>query len=118
MGPTKLFRAAMLREHDITFPEGWRWMEDQLFTMRAYLAAKVISILGDEPCYFFNKREDEGHISAELVDPASHVAHLREILDEIDKGLPEGFLRSRFTGRFYRTEILARLNGDPGPAQR
>jgi hypothetical protein len=87
-------------------------MEDQLFTLRAYLAADVISILGDEPCYFFNKREDEGHISAELVDPASHVAHLREILDEIDKGLPEGFLRSRFTGRFYRTEILARLNGE------
>ena len=36
----------------------------------------MISVLGDEPCYFFNKREDEGHISAELVDPASHVAHL------------------------------------------
>ena len=70
MGPTKLFRTALLREHEITFPEGWRQMEDQLFTLRAYLAASVISILGDEPCYYFNKREDEGHISAELVDPA------------------------------------------------
>ena len=76
MGPTKLFRTALLREHEITFPEGWRQMEDQLFTLRAYLAARVISVLGDEPCYFFNKREDEGHISAELIEPASHVEHL------------------------------------------
>ena len=74
MGPTKLFRTALLREHDITFPEGWRQMEDQLFTLRAYLAAKVISVLADEPCYYFNKREDEAHISAELVEPASHVS--------------------------------------------
>ena len=39
-GPTKLFRTALLREHEITFPEGWRQMEDQLFTLRAYLAAR------------------------------------------------------------------------------
>src|SRR5215207_4102017 len=111
MGPTKLFRAALLRDHDISFPEGWRQIEDQLFVLRAYLAARVISILGDEPCYFFNKREDEGHISAELVDPASHVDHLGEILNEIEQGLPEGALRARFIGRFYRTEVLGRLAG-------
>lgn len=109
MGPTKLFRAALLREHEITFPEGWRQMEDQLFTLRAYLAARVISILGDEPCYFFNKREDEGHISAELVDPASHVAHLREILDEIDKGVQDPELRRRLIARFYRVEVLTQI---------
>ena len=112
MGPTKLFRAALLREHDITFPEGWRQMEDQLFTLRAYLAARVISILGDEPCYFFNKREDEGHISAELIEPASHVAHLGQILDAVDSGVPEPALRRRLTARFYRTEVLARLAGE------
>ena len=86
-------------------------MEDQLFTLRAYLAAKVISILGDEPCYYFNKREDEGHISAELADPASHVAHLREILDEIDRGVADEGLRRRLTARFYRAEVLSRLTG-------
>ena len=111
LGPTKLFRTALLRDHEISFPEGWRQMEDQLFTLRAYLAANVISILGDEPCYFFNKREDEGHISSELVDPAAHVAHLGEILDELDAGVPNEGLRRRFAGRFYRTEVLARLTG-------
>ena len=109
LGPTKLFRAALLREREISFPEGWRQMEDQLFTLRAYLAAGVISILGDEPCYFFNKREDEGHISAELVDPASHVEHLGEILDEVDAGVPDPALRRRLISRFYRTEVLARI---------
>lgn len=111
MGPTKLFRLALLREHEITFPEGWRQMEDQLFTLRAYLGARVISILGDQPCYYFNKREDEGHISAELADPASHVAHLREILDEVDRGVADEGLRRRLTARFYRAEVLSRLTG-------
>lgn len=110
LGPTKLFRAAMLREHDITFPEGWRWMEDQLFTMRAYLAARVISILGDEPCYFFNRRDDEGHISSELLDPDEHADHLGEVLDEVD-AIPDATLRHRLMSRFYRLEVLARLTG-------
>lgn len=111
LGPTKLFRGSLLREREISFPEGWRQMEDQLFTLRAYLAAEVISILGDEPCYFFNKREDEGHISAELVDPVSHVGHLGEILDEVESGVADAALRRRFVSRFYRTEVLARLAG-------
>lgn len=111
MGPTKLFRATLLRDHEITFPEGWRQMEDQLFTLRAYLAAKVISVLGDEPCYFFNKREDEGHISAERVDPSSHVAHLHEILDEVERGVADEALRLRFIARFYRVEVLSRITG-------
>jgi hypothetical protein len=110
MGPTKLFRTAFLREHEIAFPEGWRQMEDQLFTLQAYLAARVISILGDEPCYFFNKREDEGHISAELVEPAAHAEHLREILDEVD-GVSDPALRARLQARFYRLEVLGRLTG-------
>jgi glycosyltransferase involved in cell wall biosynthesis len=111
LGPTKLFRTALLRQREIAFPEGWRQMEDQLFTLRAYLAARVISILGDEPCYFFNKREDEGHISAELVDPSRHVAHLREILDAVDASVADPDLRRRLHARFYRTEMLARLTG-------
>jgi hypothetical protein len=111
MGPTKLFRTAFLRRADITFPEGWRQMEDQLFTLRAYLAARVISILGEEPCYFFNKREDEAHISAELVEPAAHVQHLHQILDEVDAGVRDAQLRRRLASRFYRTEVLARLAG-------
>lgn len=112
MGATKLFRTALLREHDITFPEGWRQMEDQLFTLRAYLAAKVISVLGDEPCYYFNKREDEAHISAEEVEPASHVNHLKQILDVVDAGVSGPTLHRRLTARFYRTEVLARLTGE------
>ena len=110
MGPTKLFRTSLLRDNEIAFPEGWRQMEDQLFTLRAYLAADVISILGDEPCYFFNKREDEGHISAELVDPPSHAEHLREILDEV-AGVEDPALRARLEVRFYRLEVLGRLTG-------
>jgi poly(ribitol-phosphate) beta-N-acetylglucosaminyltransferase len=110
-GPTKLFRLALLREHEIRFPEGWRQMEDQYFTVRAYLAAGVISVLADEPIYFFNRREAGGNISLELLDPDLHVAHLGEILDLVIARTPPGDLRTRLLRKFYRMEILARLSG-------
>ncbi|HEU4571828.1 MAG TPA: glycosyltransferase family 2 protein, partial [Candidatus Limnocylindrales bacterium] len=110
LGPTKLFRTALLRRHAIRFPEGWRHMEDQLFTIHAYLRARSFSILGDAPCYWFNVREDGSNISHERVDPAVHMAHLGEIVDLVERAAPPGELRDRIVRRFYRAEALARLN--------
>jgi glycosyltransferase involved in cell wall biosynthesis len=112
-GPTKLFRTAFLRENAICFPEGWRQMEDQFFTLRAYLAAGVISVLADEPCYFFNRREGDENISLESIDPDLHVRHLGEIFDLVDDGTKPGKLRTRLRRRFYQTEIIARLSEAP-----
>jgi len=109
----KLFRTAFLREHDITFPEGWRQMEDQLFTLRAYLRAGVISVYADEPCYYFHRRDDEQHISAELPEAAQHVERLGVILETVAREPDLGKLRSRLLAKFYRGEALSRLL-DPG----
>lgn len=108
--PAKLFRTAMLREHGIVFPEGWRWLEDQLFVLRAYLAARTISVFADEPCYFFVRRDDGGHLSSEDLDPESHVAHLREVFDVIEAETSSGALRDSLLRRFYRANILSRLD--------
>ena len=56
--PHKMFRRAFLDEHGLRFPEGRRRLEDQLFVVKAYFAARVISILADEPCYFYLRRDD------------------------------------------------------------
>ncbi|HET7026334.1 MAG TPA: glycosyltransferase family 2 protein [Candidatus Limnocylindrales bacterium] len=109
LGPTKLFRTALLRRHRIRFAEGWRRMEDQYFTIHALLRARSFSILGDAPCYFFNQRSDGTNISQERVDPVAHLAHLGEIVDLVERETEPGELRDRIVRRFYRAEALARL---------
>ncbi|SUM34958.1 glycosyltransferase [Staphylococcus gallinarum] len=42
LSPTKFYRTALLRTHDIYFPEHIRSAEDQIFTMQAYVNAQKI----------------------------------------------------------------------------
>jgi hypothetical protein len=100
----------MLRERGITFPEGWRWLEDQVFVLRAYLAARNVSIFADAPCYFFVRRDEGGHLSAEVLEPEPHVAHLGEAFDVIEAATAPGPLREKLLRRFYRANILSRLD--------
>lgn len=108
--PSKLFRTALLRRNGIEFREGWRWLEDQLFVLQAYLASATISVFADEPCYFFVRRDEGGHLSSEDLDPEIHVAHLGEVFDVIEAATPPGALRARLIRRFYRANILVRLD--------
>lgn len=106
-GPAKLFRVATLRDAGITFPEGWRWMEDQLFVLRAYFAARNISVFADAPCYFFARREEGGHLSGEQLDPDARASHLGDVFDLIEAQAPPGPLRDQLIRRFYRANILS-----------
>ena len=108
--PAKLFRTSMLRQHGITFAEGWRWMEDQLFVLQSYLAARNVSIYADAPCYFFVKREEGGHLSAETLAPEPHVEHLGEVFDVIEATTEPGPFRERLVRRFYRANLVTRLD--------
>lgn len=80
---SKMFRAAFIRENGIAFPEGLRLTEDQYFVVLAYLRAKVVSVLADEPCYFYCGRDDGGNLSSEPLRPAEYCGNLRRILDMI-----------------------------------
>lgn len=83
--PHKLFRTAFLREHGIRFPEGRVRLEDHLFVMQAYLAARVISILASYPCYYWTVRQDKPSASAGLIDPEPYFFHLRRVLDVVEE---------------------------------
>ena len=61
--PHKLFRKALLDEHNIRFPEGRRRLEDHVFTMHAYFHAQRISVMAGYPCYHWVLRESEGNAS-------------------------------------------------------
>ena len=107
--PHKMFRTAFLREHGIEFPEGRRRLEDQLFMVRAYLAALTVSILADTVCYLYARRDDGGNAGNSKAEPAAYFGNLREVLDAVVDGTEPGPFRTELLGRFYRTGMIDRL---------
>jgi len=108
--PHKMFRRAFLLERGLEFPEGKRRLEDQLFVVKAYFAARVISILADEPCYFYLQRTDRRNAGATPLDPDAYFGNLREVLEVVIANTEPGERRARLIGRFCRTELVGRLS--------
>ncbi|MFE6280937.1 glycosyltransferase [Streptomyces sp. NPDC057877] len=104
--PHKMFRRAFLLEHGIEFPEGPVRLEDQLFMARAYVRARSVAILGDRPCYVWNRREDGGNTSSRPTPPEVYYGHLRAVVDAIREGTEPGPLQDRLLRRSYRVELL------------
>jgi glycosyltransferase involved in cell wall biosynthesis len=107
----KMFRRDFLVENDIRFPEGYWRMEDLLFVARAYGKARTMSILGDYPCYFWNRREDGGNNSTADFELAGHYERLRIIIDTFASLLPPGPARDRALRRVYRVEVMQYVSG-------
>lgn len=111
--PHKMFRRAFLLEEDIRFPEGRRRLEDQQMLAHAYLAAKVVSVVGDYVCYHYRKRDDRGNISSKRIVPELYFGNVRDVLDVVLAHSEPGDLQDRTLRRFYRNEMLRRLGGNP-----
>lgn len=104
--PHKMFRRAFLLDEGITFPEGPVRLEDQLFMARAYVRAKRVAILGDHPCYVWNRREDGGNTSSRATTPETYYGHLRTVVKAIKDGTEPGPLQDHMLRRSYRVELL------------
>ena len=109
--PHKMFRRAFLAEHDLTFPEGRRRLEDHVFVVSAYLHARTISVLSDYPCYFHTARDDGGNAGFRPLEPVGYFANLRDALDAVDALTEPGPLRDRLHRRWLRVEMVGRLRG-------
>lgn len=107
--PHKMFRTAFLREHGIVHPEGPWILEDQLFMVRSYLKASVVSVVGDYVTYSYWAREDEENAGTALMDPRWYYGNLRQIMATVVEGTEPGADRDRLLRRFYRVEMLSRL---------
>lgn len=108
--PHKLFRRSLLLERGLRFPEGRRRLEDQLFVVRAYFAASVVSILADYPCYYYLERSDRGNAGSAHPEPFGYFGNVREVLDVVLAHTEPGPERDRLVRRFVRIEMLARLS--------
>ena len=82
LSPTKFYRTALLRTHDIYFPEHIRSAEDQIFTMQAYVNAQKIGVLADKSYYYATRREGE-HMSAAYVEPKDYYQSMQQIVRAI-----------------------------------
>ncbi|WP_328676066.1 glycosyltransferase family 2 protein [Streptomyces sp. NBC_00343] len=103
--PHKMFRRDFPREHGIRFPEGRVRLEDQLFMARTYVRAKTVSILGNYPCYQWNRREDGGNNSSRITAD-DYYGHLDKVVEAIKEGTSPGDLQDRLLRRSYRVELV------------
>ena len=110
--PHKMFRRQFLLDNGIAFPEGKRRLEDQLYMVQSYLAAKSVSIVGDYPCYFYLRREDKKNAGSARIDPVGYYANLREVLDALEADTEPGEFRNTLLRRFLRSEVLSRINSE------
>ena len=79
LGPTKMFKTSFLKEYEIYFPENLKTAEDQLFTMKSYIKATVISVLTKESYYYATLREGE-HMNSAYVNPEDFYAIMSGIM--------------------------------------
>ena len=108
--PHKMFRRAFLDEIGLRFPEGKRRLEDHVFVTNAYLQAKVVSVYADTDCYFHISRPDGGNAGYRAYDPVAYYRAVDEVLDIIDRHLPDAAVRDAYAVRWLRTELIGRLH--------
>jgi len=107
--PHKVFRRAFLDEIGLRFPEGRRRLEDHLFVTTAYLRASVVSVYSDYDCYMHISRDDGGNAAFRPFKPSDYYGNLEEVLDVVDRFIPEGDVKDRFLQRWVRGELVGRL---------
>ena len=113
MTPHKFFRTAFLREQGIRFPEGKRRLEDQLFVLPAYLAARNVSVLASYPCYYYMEAAGRKNAATVQIVPAAYYESVRMVVAILVAGTEPGEARDRLLRRWYRNELLSRLSEPP-----
>lgn len=101
----KLIRRSLLERGRIRFPEDLWLGEDQIFMTEAYLAARVISVVGDYDCYFLRRREVGENISARKRTVHERVAHIERVMAMIDARVADPSGRRRLLARHFRALI-------------
>ena len=109
--PHKMFRRSLIVDAGLRHPEGLVRLEDQMFVLAAYFAARNISVLSDYVCYIHNSRSDHGNAAARPFEPRDYFADLRAVLDIVDANTTPGPDRDRLHRRWLRGGMVGRLRG-------
>ncbi|WP_353389031.1 glycosyltransferase family 2 protein [Thermobispora bispora] len=109
----KLFSREFLEARQLRFPD--RPLSEETFVTKAYLSAKVITVLADEVCCHLGPAAEEQPSAEALFDG------LNAIFDAIDAHTEPGVRRDRIYAHWYRVLGLRRLGGRylaAGPEER
>jgi glycosyltransferase involved in cell wall biosynthesis len=106
----KLFRRSFLLDHEVTFPEGDTYIEDQFLCLRTYANARSIALFSDMVCYYHWRRRTGGvHFGDAEVEPGSYRAEVAAVLDIVASEVTSHAARVVAARRYYRGEVLGRL---------
>lgn len=107
----KMFRRDFLADHQVRFPEGPHYIEDQQICIQAYAHARSVAVVADTVCYQYRRRRVGGlNFGDTTIEPAAYFRELAAIFDVIDSVVEPAARNSSFA-RYYRGEMLGRLRG-------
>ncbi len=124
LGPTKLFRRALLEEHQLRFYVGYTNGEDLPFVMGAYLHANHISAIRDKPYYFIRTRTRTRNTSRMGQPPADDLTKNLNVIDVVERHTEPGerrdtlLVRSFLYGPGLTKSFDGRFAALPEPEQR
>lgn len=112
--PHKMYRRAMLLENGIRFAEGVFRLEDHLFNISSFFAARTVSVFADSPCYYWTKRPDEPKAgkNASYIEWSPDVyygTNMDAILGVVEANTDPGPERDKLYAHWFDTKMLMRL---------
>lgn len=111
--PFALYRTGFLAENGIAEAIGDGPLDGELVTIRAFLSAKLISIVADGVCCYDVPRAGPAtpttHTSPARLDPARYYLGLRKLVDYVQSHTEPGEVRDAALSRLYRSLVLRDL---------
>ncbi|MDX6301502.1 MAG: poly(ribitol-phosphate) beta-N-acetylglucosaminyltransferase, partial [Nocardioidaceae bacterium] len=110
----RAFRREFLREQDVRFAEGRVRLEDYLFMTKAYLRSERISIVGSQPCYVFERRDDGANLtSSTSATEDEYFDSVEKIIDIVLAETEPGPQQDVALDRVVRSEVIGPLSRPP-----
>ncbi|WP_181372666.1 glycosyltransferase family 2 protein [Geobacillus thermodenitrificans] len=108
MNVLKMFKTAFLRRYNIRFHPNIFHAEDHPFTMKAYLHAKVISIVNDYDCYYCTRYTDGNRVqlTRRLIPVDEFYAYFFETLNVIKEAELSEELKNKAAYMYWRRLLL------------
>jgi hypothetical protein len=98
--PHKLFRRAFVEDLRLRFADPGGPLAEQVFSLRAYLAAKVVAVLADRVCCHVEERPRPRQ------SPVAAAGELRMLLDVVDAYTEPGTQRDGVYAHWFRSVVL------------